>query len=229
MTPLKYQREKAFTTLPSDSLPFILASASPRRRQILAALGLAPHIEPSHIPEPEPQSGEKEVTFAVRAARAKARAVAVRHRSGLVIGADTVVIAGGRFLGKPASAEEAWDMLRSLSGRWHEVVTGICLIDIAADRSGSASSRSRVHFRRLTREDIEWYVSTGEYHDKAGAYAIQGYASLFVDRIEGCYFNIVGFPVFTFARLCRRLGYCVSCRDHRTIAGAVRKRSTRAL
>ena len=225
MTALKYQRAKVFTTLPAAGLPLILASASPRRREILAALGFAPHIEPGNIPEPEPKPGETAGTFTVRAARAKARSVAVRHRSGLVIGADTVVIAKDRILGKPASPQEAGDMLRSLSGRWHEVVTGICLIDTAASHSGSASARSRVHFRRLSREDIDWYVSMGEYHDKAGAYAIQGYASLFIDRIEGCYFNVVGFPVFTFARLCRRLGYCVSCPARETGATAVRKRS----
>jgi len=223
MTALNYQRAKAFTTLPAVDVPFILASASPRRREILAALGFAPRIEPGNIPEPEPGPGETAGAFTVRAARVKARAAAVRHRVGIIIGADTVVIVKGRFMGKPASPQEAGDMLRSLSGRWHEVVTGICLIDIAAGRSRSAWARSRVHFRRLSRQDIEWYVSTGEYRDKAGAYAIQGYASLFIDRIEGCYFNVVGFPVFTFARLCRRLGYCISCPARPTGATFVRK------
>ncbi len=97
-------------------------------------------------------------------------------------------------------------MLRSLSARWHEVITGICLLDCGLHRSCSAYARSRVHFRRISAGEIDWYVLTEEHRDKAGAYAIQGYASLFIDRIEGCYFNIVGFPVATFEKLCRKLG-----------------------
>lgn len=151
--------------------------------------------------------GESGARYVVRAARAKARVVALKHTDGLIIGADTVVMVKNDSLGKAASDEEASGMLRALSGRWHEVFTGICIIDVTSGRSAASYSRSRVHMRRLSREDIEWYVSTGEYRDKAGAYAIQGYASLFIDRIEGCYFNIVGFPIFTFARLCRRLGF----------------------
>ena len=142
---------------------------------------------------------------AVRLSRAKALAVGRRHNSGVVIGADTVVYARGAILGKPLNREDARTMLRRLSGRWHEVITGVCVYDCGTGRSVSGHSRSRVHFRRLSAADIEWYLSTGEYQDKAGAYAIQGYASLFVDRIEGCYFNIVGFPVSTFYALCRRL------------------------
>ena len=97
-------------------------------------------------------------------------------------------------------------MLASLSGRWHEVITGICLVDCGKSRSASACAISRVHFRRLSAGEIDWYLDTGEYADKAGAYAVQGFASLFIDRIEGCYFNIVGFPVHTFEKACRRLG-----------------------
>ena len=98
-------------------------------------------------------------------------------------------------------------MLQSLSGRWHEVISGVCLLDCRPQRACTASCRSRVHFRRLSPEEIEWYLQTGEYRDKAGAYGIQGCASLFIDRIEGCYFNIVGFPVATFEKLCRRIGF----------------------
>jgi len=124
-----------------------------------------------------------------------------------------VVVARRRLLGKPSSRQSAGVMLRSLSGRWHEVVTGICLVDCGSRREVSASAVSRVHFRRLTRADVEWYLDKREYADKAGAYAIQGYASLFIDRIEGCYFNIVGFPVATFERLCRRLGIVLTSDD----------------
>ncbi len=195
------------TTSSAPSVCIVLASASPRRRELLAALGLKPLIDPSGIPEPDLKPGDSAARYVVRAARAKARFVARRHTQGLIVGADTVVMVDNHSLGKAASDEEARKMLRVLSGRWHEVFTGICLIDAVSGRSDSDFSCSRVHMRRLTHDDIQWYLSTGEYRDKAGAYAIQGYASVFIDRIEGCYFNIVGFPVFTFARLCRRLGF----------------------
>lgn len=185
--------------------PIILASASPRRKELLTGLGLDLRIEPSAIEEPALKPGETPGAYVIRAARMKTREVARRHPQGLVLGADTIVVSGNRHLGKPASDAEAGRMLCRLSGRWHEVFTGICLIDGAAGRSGAASCRSRVHMRRLSRREIDWYLSTGEHRDKAGAYAIQGYASIFVDRIEGCYFNIVGFPISTFTRLCRRL------------------------
>ncbi len=97
-------------------------------------------------------------------------------------------------------------MLRLLGGRWHEVITGVCLMDCRTRRARSGHAVSRVHFRRITETEVEWYIRTGEHRDKAGAYAIQGYASLFVDRIEGCYFNIVGFPVSIFEKLCRAHG-----------------------
>jgi septum formation protein len=184
----------------------VLASASPRRRELLETLGLKFEIDPSRMLEPELRPGERPSPYAVRVARAKARDVAKRHASGLIVGADTIVAAGSAILGKPSSREEARSMLAQLSGRWHEVFTGLCLIDVARARSASSCSRSRVHMRRLMRSEIDWYLSTDEFHDKAGAYAIQGFASIFIDRIEGCYFNIVGFPVFTFAKLARRLG-----------------------
>jgi septum formation protein len=184
-------------------LAWILASASPRRREILSGLGLSFRVDPSGIPEPA-YAGDA-ARRAVRLARAKAVDVAARHRSGLVIGADTVVVAGQLVLGKPEGPAEARAMLRRLSGRWHEVITGIYLYDCARREGRSAHERSRVHFRRLSPAEIEWYLRTGEFSDKAGAYAIQGHGALLVDRIEGCYFNIVGFPVAAFYRLCRRM------------------------
>ena len=185
---------------------WILASASPRRGEILSALGLKFHLDPSLTPEPTLSHGETSSGYAVWVARIKAWEVGARHRSGLVIGADTIVVAGNHIMGKPSSNEDARGMLRRLSGRWHEVITGVCLLDCKLHRSCSAYARSRVHFRRISPGEIDWYIRTGEHRDKAGAYAIQGYASLFIDRIEGCYFNIVGFPVAAFERLCRRLG-----------------------
>jgi septum formation protein len=185
---------------------WILASGSPRRREILEQLGLPFRVEPSHIQEPARRIGEAPSSYAVRAARLKADAVAARNRSGYVIGVDTIVVLGNAILGKPKSRAEAQAMLEKLSGRWHEVLSGLCLIDCSMGRSRSAFGRSRVHFRRLSPQDIQWYLRTGECHDKAGAYGVQGYASLFIDRIEGCYFNIVGFPITEFQRLCRASG-----------------------
>jgi septum formation protein len=184
----------------------ILASASPRRREILATLGLRFEVDPSSSPEPPPGRGEAPGAYAVRLARLKARSVAARYRSGWVMGADTVVVVGGSLLGKPADDADARRMLRKLGGRWHEVVTGVCLIDAGSGRSAAKAAVTRVHFRRLTSDEIGRYVRTGEPMDKAGAYAIQGRAAMFADRIEGCYFNIVGFPVAAFFRLCRRAG-----------------------
>jgi len=201
----RYQRELRMTTSRARKEKWILASASPRRREILSSLGLRFRVEPSRVAEPECAHGQEPWRCVMRLSRAKALAVGRRHHCGIVIGADTVVYSRGLILGKPSDEEDARAMLRRLSGRWHEVITGLCLYDCSSGRVVSAHSRSRVHFRRLESADVNWYLSTREYLDKAGAYAIQGYASLFVDRIEGCYFNIVGFPVSTFHTLCRRL------------------------
>ncbi len=191
----------------SGNTKWILASASPRRREILAGLGLEFDVDPSSLPEPAIRPGESPGAYAMRAARLKARDVAAHHRSGLVIGADTIVVCGDSILGKPATRQAAARMLRIISGRWHRVVTGLSVYDLRLGRSSSGHSESRVHFRRMSTAEIGWYLDTGEYADKAGAYGIQGYAALFIDRIEGCYFNIVGFPVATFESLCRRLGH----------------------
>ena len=199
----------------NDMIPekkWILASASPRRKEILARLGLRFHVDPSHIQEPACRSDEAPSSYVVRMARLKAKETACRRQQGIIISADTVVVLGKRLLGKPASRKEAASMLSRLGGRWHEVWSGLCLFDCEKGRSRSASCCSRVHFRTLSSSDIEWYLDTGEYRDKAGAYAVQGYASLFIDRIEGCYFNIVGFPIATFERLCKRIGICLQ--DH---------------
>ncbi len=185
---------------------WILASASPRRSEILFRLGIPFCVDPSGILEPARKSRETPAEYAVRVARRKAEEVAARHKSGLVLSADTIVVRGNRILVKPGTRAEARSMLERLSGQWHEVVSGICLMDCASRRTHCAFSRSRVHFRRLAPREIAWYLSTGEYRDKAGAYGVQGYASLFIDRIEGCYFNIVGFPVATFEKLCRKAG-----------------------
>lgn len=185
---------------------WILASESPRRSEILNRLGIKFRIDPSGISEPARKQGEVPSRYAVRIARLKAKEVAKRHRSGLILSADTVVVLGNHILLKPENRANARSMLKSLSGRWHEVVSGICLLDCELRRTYSASRSSRIHFRRLSHTEIEWYLKTGEYRDKAGAYGVQGYASLFIDRIEGCYFNVVGFPITLFEKLCRKAG-----------------------
>jgi septum formation protein len=185
---------------------WILASASPRRSEILDRLGIRFRVDPSGIEEPPQKRGETPKEYVVRIARLKAAEVVQRHKSGLVLAADTIVVAGNSILGKPQSPADARSMLRRLSGRWHEVLSGICLMNAETHRMRADCSLSRVHFRPLAPFEIAWYLKTGEYRDKAGAYAVQGYASLFIDRIEGCYFNIVGFPVAVFERLCRKAG-----------------------
>ncbi len=178
----------------------ILASASPRRKELLAQAGFAFRICPSSIPE-EIQPGEDPIAFAVRLAREKAEAVFATQGPLdtpddplLVLGADTVVISPAReVLGKPKDANDAARMLRTLSGHTHSVVTGIAV----TSRSGTevASELTYVTMRTISENDIAAYIQTGEPMDKAGAYAIQGQASVWVPRIHGCYFNVVGLPV----------------------------------
>ena len=184
---------------------WVLASASPRRGEILRQLGLVFKVDSSGDSEPPRKASESPSSYVRRVSRLKAAAVAPRHPDSRIISADTVVVVEDAVLGKPSCCSEARDMLRRLSGRRHEVLTGLCLT-LTGDplRVYSSATCSGVHFRRMSDSDIEWYLSTGEYRDKAGAYGIQGFASLFIDRIEGCYFNIVGFPVSEFAHLCRR-------------------------
>jgi septum formation protein len=189
-----------------DKPEWILASASPRRKEILLQLGMRFHVDPSNAPEPPRNPHENPARYALRLACLKAEEVAKRHPAGLILAADTIVVLQNTVLVKPKDRDTARQMLKNLSSCWHEVITGICLLNSDRQLVYSACSRSRVHFRRMLSAEIEWYLDTNEYCDKAGAYGIQGYAALFIDRIEGCYFNIVGFPVAVFERLCRKAG-----------------------
>ena len=184
---------------------FILASASPRRAAILETLGLEFETISPDILE-EQHDGEAPADFVTRAARGKVAAVAHHCESGIVIGADTVVVIDGRPLGKPADAEEAREMLRSLSGRWHAVMTGLAVRDVASSHEVADNDKTLVRFRELTDEEIDRYIATGEPFDKAGAYGIQGRGMLFVDEIAGSYHNVVGLPATLLQRLVRRLG-----------------------
>jgi septum formation protein len=181
----------------------ILASGSPRRRELLAHAGIAAIARPSGIEETR-SAGEAPEAYVMRLAREKALAVTASPAD-YVLGADTTVIVGGEILDKPRSAADAERMLSLLSGRVHQVVTGVFLRH--GDRHWQACESTNVRFVGLDPADIAAYARTEEPMDKAGAYAIQGVASRFIDRVEGCYFNVVGLPVATVCRLLRQAGY----------------------
>jgi septum formation protein len=170
----------------------VLASASPRRQELLRNAGIAFEVQPADIPE-DPRPGEGARECAERLAREKALAIARQRPHDCVLGADTVVVVDGQLLGKPSDAADAARMLRLLSGRNHQVITGICLV--VNGQPSVASETTVVTMSEITGEDIAAYVATGEPMDKAGAYAIQGIASRWIPRIEGDYSNVVGLPV----------------------------------
>ena len=173
----------------------ILASASPRRRELLACAGFEFEVRASRTDE-IPQPGELPESFARRAARDKALAVAAAELPGsLVLGADTIVVAGDEILGKPTDPADASRMLRRLSGIAHRVITGVCVVRSPQQVEALTYETTTVTFRSLDEAEIAAYVASGESMDKAGAYGIQGLASKFVTRVEGCYFNVVGLPV----------------------------------
>jgi septum formation protein len=175
----------------------VLASASPRRRELLAQAGYAFTVHPAHIPE-DPLLHEEPVAYVVRLAREKAETVfrelsSDPSESLVVLGADTTVTLDGQILGKPADAADAARMLRTLSGRTHRVITGVALATEAGTEV--AAEVTAVRFLTLSDAEIDEYVATGEPLDKAGAYAIQGRAAKWIPRVEGCYFNVVGLPL----------------------------------
>lgn len=184
-----------------SNLPLILASASPRRKEILQSAGIPFEVCPSRADE-LCADGVPAGELVVENAKRKAKEVAARHPGRVVLGADTLVTADGKVLGKPHDREDAKAMLRFLSGRTHEVMTGICLTD--GKRTETALSVSRVTFRTLSDGLIERYVATGECDDKAGAYGIQQKGCVLVERIEGDYFSIVGLPICQVDQLLSR-------------------------
>ncbi|HLB25983.1 MAG TPA: Maf family protein [Nitrospirota bacterium] len=172
----------------------ILASASPRRSELLAQAGIKFVVDPAHVDESR-LPGERPEDYAVRAALDKARATADRHGSGIVMGADTIVVVDGEILGKPGGRDEARQMLSRISGRTHTVMTGVALVDAATGRSATGFEATEVTIRRLAPEEIEEYVDSGEPMDKAGAYGIQGRFAVYVEGVRGCFFNVVGLPL----------------------------------
>jgi septum formation protein len=189
----------------------ILASASPRRQELLRNAGIQFLVRPANVDE-TPLDGEGARECAERLAREKALAVWREHRRDPVLGADTVVVVNGNILGKPIDAADAVRMLRMLSGRAHRVITGVCLItpggrgeqsETSGESIKSDSATTIVTMTEISDQEIQEYVATGEPMDKAGAYAIQGIASRWIPRIEGDYSNVVGLPVALVYRMLR--------------------------
>jgi septum formation protein len=188
----------------------ILASASPRRAEILRNAGFSFEVEPDHADETL-LANEAAEDYVRRLAQAKAQSVADRaaqsDECAFVIGADTAVLCEGRILGKPMDAAEACRMLHALGGKTHEVLTGIAIVRTPDGRRDSHVERTRVTFLPLTSADIEAYIATGEPFDKAGAYGIQGLGGKFISRIEGCYFNVMGLPPSKLWQMLRAMGW----------------------
>ena len=180
----------------------ILASNSPRRRELLTRLTPDFSVVPSHVDETGCGAPSERV---VEVARAKARAVGRTDR-GVIIGADTIVVIGGEILGKPETRDEAEAMLHRLGGRTHSVFTGLCVWNTDSDAERTHCEETRVTLRSLDAEEIEAYLDTDEYRDKAGAYAIQGAAAKFISGIEGDYTNVIGLPLCRLTLLLREVG-----------------------
>lgn len=181
----------------------VLASASPRRQELLRNAGILFKVQPAHIPE-DPLPQEDPQACAERLAREKALTVARQRPHDIVLGADTVVVVDGQNLGKPADVADAARMLRLLSGRRHQVITGVALV--ASGQCSVGSETTSVTMSEIPEEEIAQYVATAEPMDKAGAYAIQGLASRWIPRIEGDYSNVVGLPIALVWRMLKDTG-----------------------
>jgi len=178
--------------------PLILASASPRRRELLSWLGLRPPVRPADVDETA-NSGESAPDFVLRMAREKAHASRAAHRSeaaqAWVLAADTVVVLDDEVLGKPTDRDDARTMLRRLSGRVHEVLTGTCLLAPGGDEVRCRCVRSEVKFRVVRDDEVEPYLDVAAWSDKAGGYAVQGVAAMFIQTIRGSWTNVMGLPL----------------------------------
>mgnify|MGYP001489665219 CR=1 FL=1 len=183
----------------------ILASASPRRAELLDSAGIRFQVVPGHIDE-SPLPAEQPIDHVLRLAAQKAREVAVREDGDLFIGADTIVLCNGEIMGKPSDTADAERMLRKLSGVAHSVITGYAVYGKRSDTLRCRSIETKVFFKNLTDAEIRNYVATGCPMDKAGAYAIQGGAAHMVERIEGSYTNVVGLPLCEVMETLREMG-----------------------
>lgn len=195
----------------------ILASASPRRSELLKAIGLPFQVVPSLVEEVE-AGGRPGPEVALARAAQKAAKVAAQYPERLVLGCDTVVSLDGMIMDKPADEREAAEMLRTLSGRTHLVSTGLVLQHLTGGRTLRQVVTTRVTFRTLSDEEIRGYLATGEPYDKAGGYGIQGKGSLLVERIEGCYFNVVGLPLARLGEMLKSFGVDPLCPSLNTMS-----------
>ncbi len=185
-----------------NDIPLILASASPRRRELLALTGLPFTVDAPDVDEScalPPRAAVQELS------RRKALAAAAMHPGCVILAADTLVAVDDTALGKPRDAEDAFRMLRSLSGRWHQVFTGVSVVD-ASGKLRCESDVTDVHFEAMTDEAIRGYIATGEPMDKAGAYAVQGIAGLWIDELRGSHTNVIGLPMALTRRLLEESG-----------------------
>jgi septum formation protein len=187
----------------------ILASASPRRADLLREAGIDVDVQPATVDE-DVAPHERPDAYVRRIAEAKGLAISRMARGRFVLAADTAVVVDGEILGKPSSREDAARMLRMLSDRSHQVISGVCLLKDAVPTVATVVEVSTVEFARLSPAEIDWYVASGESMDKAGGYGIQGLASRFVTRIHGSYSNVVGLPIAVVYRMCIEAGLLLS-------------------
>jgi len=191
------------------NITIYLASSSPRRRELLDQIGLPHTVITMEVDESLPP-GLSPVEQVITLSRRKAGAAAIKLAEGIVIAADTVVVLDGQVLGKPANETEALAMLERLQGTIHEVFTGVTVIELPGSRVLSNYERTEVQMRDVSRDELVRYVATKEPFDKAGAYGVQGLAAVFVAGIRGCYFNVVGLPLFKLAQMLKELDVDVS-------------------
>lgn len=187
-----------------DQPKLILASSSPRRAEILDAVGWPFEKVVAGIDE-SVKDGERPRDYVTRLALGKAQAVAEKLSGGLVLGADTTVVVDDEILAQPLDENDAVRMLQQLSGKWHEVLTGVALVRVDPQLSLVDCETTRVRFAQMSASEIDWYVKSGEPMGKAGAYGVQRKAALFIEEIQGDYFNIVGLPIRLVYELCGRL------------------------
>lgn len=195
----------------------ILASASPRRELLLKQIGLKFRVVPSKVEEVV-EPGLENSELVIKLADLKASSIARLYPDAVVLGADTAVCCAGQLLGKPQDQEDAIQMLRLLSGRIHDVVTGVVLRQESTGLVRSEAVTTKVRFRSLNETEIAGYLATGEPFDKAGAYGIQGYGALLVESIQGCYFNVVGLPLSKLPGMFRDFGVELLCPSPNTVS-----------
>jgi len=187
------------------SVRFILASSSPRRRELLASIGLPFDVVPSHIPE-QRGDGETPSGCVARLSREKARAIAEQHPTRWIIAADTTVVLGDQVLEKPMDADDARRMLTAIAGDTHVVFTGVTLKRLQPAYADTHVTATEVRMLPMAPREIDWYVKTGEPLDKAGAYAAQGVGGMFIDSIHGSFTNVVGLPLASLFQMLRKAG-----------------------